>query len=125
MIKNEYLILGLFLLLFQLATAQQPADNIVRGNVFSKTDGPLMMVNIVETDPSNRILSATATDMNGNFSLKIKNQNNVLKFSYIGFKTLSFPIGNQRMFNVEMKDDSKKINEITIVAKKKVNTGSF
>lgn len=122
--KNRYLIYSLLTLFFQVVIAQQSTDNIVRGKVFSKAEGPLIMVNIVEIDPSNRILSATVTDMNGDFSLKIKSQNNVLRFSYIGFRTQSYNIGSQRVFNVELKDDNR-INEVTVIAKKKVNTGSF
>ena len=42
--------------------------------------------NVVEKDKNNRIVSQTITDMNGNFTMNIKDPNNTLEISYIGYK---------------------------------------
>ena len=46
-------------------------------------DGPVMMANVIEVDAGNRIVSATQTDFNGNFSMQVKSPKNKLKFSCI------------------------------------------
>ena len=56
-------------------------------------DGPVMMANVVEVDAGNRIVSATQTDFNGNFSMQVKSPKNKLKFSYVGDKTIKKKFG--------------------------------
>ncbi|MGM9633063.1 MAG: carboxypeptidase-like regulatory domain-containing protein, partial [Alloprevotella sp.] len=50
------------------------AQKRISGHVWSSADnGPVVMANVAEIDKSNRAVSATQTDANGNFSLAIKN----------------------------------------------------
>jgi hypothetical protein len=72
------------------------AQKRISGHVWNKSDGPVIMANVVELDGSNRIVSATTTDVNGNFSMTIKNPNNRLKVSYIGYATQTMKIGTDR-----------------------------
>ena len=52
---------------------------IVQGGVTSKTDGEALIgVSVSEIDDNNRVLSATITDFNGHYVLKVKNPNNRL-----------------------------------------------
>lgn len=104
--------------------AQETSGIIIRGKVFSQLDGPLMAVNVIETDANNRIISATVTDINGNFALKIRNTANQLKISYVGMQPYTSIIGNQTVFNIELKD-MMTINEVTVRATRMVNTGGL
>ena len=78
--KNIILI---FVLIFctQKTLAEDVTDNIIRGKVYSATDGGLIMVNVVEIDQNNRIVSSAATDAGGNFSMKIKNKTTSKRYS--------------------------------------------
>ena len=58
------------------AVAQQKR---ISGHVFNPKDGAVVMANVVEKDKTNRVVSATQTDMSGNFSMTIKNPNNRLE----------------------------------------------
>ena len=53
----------------------------------------------------------------------------VLEFSYIGFKPIEVVVGNQRVINVTMVEDSEQLEEVVVVAygtqKKKDLTGSI
>ena len=63
------------------------AQKRITGHVWSSADkGPVVMANVAEIDKSNRAISATQTDANGNFSLSIKNPGNTLQISYIGLQ---------------------------------------
>ncbi|MGI6219066.1 MAG: SusC/RagA family TonB-linked outer membrane protein [Bacteroidaceae bacterium] len=102
------------------------ADNMVRGTVTSKADGlPMMQVNVTEVDANNRIFSATVTDMNGEFSMKIKNPKNSLQFKYIGYKTVTRGMSSgERVFNIEMEEDNM-LETVSITAKRTSNTGAL
>ena len=98
------------------------AQVIVTGTVADEIE-PLMMVNVVEVDESGRFVEATTTDMNGNFSMRVKNTKDKLQFSYIGYKTQLLPIGDRKVFNIVMKDENL-IEEVVIKATVKKSTGS-
>ena len=87
-----YMTMGL-LLVSSLAMAQITR---ISGTVSDDFD-VLPGVNVVEIDASNRMVNATVTDMNGNFVLPVKSQKNKVKFSYMGFKTITLPI-NKTVF---------------------------
>ena len=99
------------------------AQVIVTGTVADEIE-PLMMVNVVEVDESGRFVEATTTDMNGNFSMRVKNTKDKLQFSYIGYKTQLLPIGDRKVFNIVMKDENL-IEEVVIKATVKKSTGGL
>ena len=73
--KNIFGLLLVFMLLTPLSALRsfaQEANDVISGTV-SDALGPIMQANVVEIDNANRIVSSTTTDMNGNFSFKIKN----------------------------------------------------
>ena len=87
-------------------------------------DGPVMMCNVTERDANNRIVSASQTDINGNFSMEIKSTANKLQVSYIGYKTKTVPIGDKTVFDIEM-EDQQTLKEVVVVAKKRFNHGGL
>ena len=99
------------------------AQVIISGTVADAIE-PLMMVNIVEVDESGRFIEATTTDMNGNFSMRVKNTKDKLQISYIGYRTELLPIGDRRVFNIVMKDENQ-IQEVVIKAQVKRNAGGL
>lgn len=78
--------------------------------------------NVVELDKNNRIVSQTVTDMNGNFTMNIKDPNNTLKISYIGYKTYAQKLGSKNVFKITLEDNTKTITEVKVTAKKKAPT---
>ena len=81
--KIKYLLLAAFAMVSAFASAQGIR---ISGTVMAP-DGPVMMCNVTERDANNRIVSASQTDINGNFSMEIKSTANKLQVSYIGYKT--------------------------------------
>lgn len=96
-----------------LSGYSQKAGDVVTGTV-SDSMGPLMMANVVELDETNRIVSSTITDINGNFSFKIKDPKNRLKFIFVGNEPKIVPIKGTT-YNIVM-DSSNEIEEVTIVS---------
>ena len=104
----------------QMALAQ--TDNRISGTVVDDF-GPVMMANVVERDANNRIVNATATDANGNFSMPIKSGKNKLVVSFIGNKTQVLDIGNKRTFRVVMGSDAVAIQEVVVKANRTQSGG--
>ena len=121
---KKILIVVLVISSIQSLPAQNSTDNIIQGKISSSNEGSLIMVNVVEIDQNNRIISSSVTDANGNFSMKIKSKTNKLKVSYIGYKTQIFTIGEKKIFNVNLVDEFE-MSEVTVKAKKTVNTGTL
>ncbi len=97
------------------AFAQKVGD-IISGTVNDDL-GPVAFANVVELDAANRIVANAVTDMNGNFSFKLKNPKNKLRVTYVGYKTVTLPI-NKLKFNIRMKDEMQ-IDEVVVTSKKK------
>lgn len=97
------------------ANAQQAGD-IISGTVTDDM-GPVMMANVVELDGSNRIVASTTTDLNGNFSFKLKNPKDKLRITFVGYKTVTLPF-NKTKFAIKLQDATH-IKEVTVVAKKR------
>lgn len=111
---KSLLIGGLLGLMSQTALAQKAGD-MVTGNVSDDIEG-LMMANVTEVDASNRIVSHTSTDINGNFSFRIKNPKNKIRVSYSGYQTVTIPI-NGFKYNIRLKSIAT-IKEVVVKAKK-------
>ena len=86
--------------------------------------GPVMMATVVEKDANNRIVNHTSTDINGNFSMTIKSQNNTLQISFVGNKTVTLPLKGQTVFNVKMEAQGQ-IQEVVIKGVRRQNSGGL
>lgn len=115
-------VMGLLLITIQLSA--QPV--IVRGRVTEKGNGqPIPGVTVTEKNKENRLVNGVATDINGNYQLKIADANDSLFFSQLGLKTLSRAIKIQRVINVSMAEDIKSLDEVVITTARPANFGGF
>ena len=120
MSKYKFLLTLLFTVIAQTMMAQ---GKVISGTV-EDAMGPIMMANVVERDGNNRIVSATQTDMMGNFSMEIKNPKNKLVFSYVGSKTKIVTIGNQTVFKIKLEDEGTALTEV-VVKGRRTNAGGL
>ena len=100
------------------------AQGVRISGTLTDNEGPVMMGNVVERDANNRIVSATQTDFNGNFSLQVKNTKNKLVFSYVGDKTKVVNIGSQTVFHIKLDPENTQIKEV-VVTSKRSNSGGL
>lgn len=122
MMNKTKFILTSLALFFCVSSAMAQSHRIT-GNVYDDMGG-IMMANVVERDNNNRIVEATVTDINGNFSMVIKNPKDKLVVSYIGYKTWSQVIGNTTKFNIRMQDNTQ-LAEVVVKAKPMTNTNGM
>ena len=113
---KKYSIIFAFFFVFASEAFAQKSGDIVTGTV-TDAMGPVMMANVVEIDKANRIVSSTNTDINGNFSFKIKDPKNRLKFSFVGAKPKIMPI-NGKVYKINLEDQTT-LKEVTVTSKRR------
>ncbi len=102
------------LLTFTTATAQITS---VHGTV-SDDMGPLMAATVCEMDANGRIIESALTDMDGNFTMRIRNPKNTIRFQYVGLKTVELPI-DRTTYNIMMQSEQV-LEEVVVRAQKKM-----
>lgn len=119
--KFKLMLIAMLLVMTQAVMAQ---GQRISGTI---TDdfGPTMGANVVERDANNRIVTAAVTDINGNFSMVIKNPKNKLVVSYVGSKPLVLAIGSRVKFNEKLGANKTTISEVTVKSKRRSNTGGL
>ena len=71
------------------------AGDKISGTVSDEV-GPLMGATVCEIDANGRIFESTITDINGAFSMKVKNPKDHIRFSYVGMRTVTVPIAAKK-----------------------------
>ncbi|GAB6011309.1 SusC/RagA family TonB-linked outer membrane protein [Viscerimonas tarda] len=123
-IKFNYLLLSLFCCLNSVFAQQEQQGILISGNVYCEVDGPVIAANVLELDNNNRFVSASVTDINGNFSMRIINSKNKLQVSYMGFQKQTLEIGQKRTFNIKLIEDNV-LQEVVVTSKTRVSTSGL
>ena len=88
------------------AKAVKSGDKI--SGTVSDEVGPLMGAIVCEINANGRIIESVVTDMNGAFSMKVKNPHDRLCFSYVGLNTVIMPI-DKKEYKIKMEAE---INQV-------------
>ena len=115
-VSSFKLLVSCALCLFCLNAWGQQAGDVISGTV-SDDFGPVVMANVVEIDAANRIVASTVTDINGNFSFRVKNVKDRLRISFVGYKTQTFHF-DRTHYEVTMVDATQ-ISEVTVTARRR------
>ena len=119
-----YLLLMLISCLPGVITAQQ-GKVLIRGVVTSASDGyTLPGANVLIQNKDGRVIGATATDIDGNFSLMSDGRkDNKLIISFAGYKKQTVEVTKETVYNVALKDDVVELKGATVIAARQVNNG--
>ncbi len=82
----------------------------ITGLVKDEEGNPLPGANIMEVGTYRGV----AADVNGNFKFAVKNENSQIKFSFMGFDPQIFTVGQNRVFNVTLKEASTNLDEVVV-----------
>jgi hypothetical protein len=97
----------------------------ITGVVKDQTGEPLIGVNVMEKGTTN----GSITDVDGKYSLTVNGSKAIVTFSYIGYLSQDITVGNQKMIDVTMKEDTEELEEVVVIgygtAKKKDLTGAI
>lgn len=110
--KDTYYLRSIGLLLFCLIPLWIFAQNItVKGVVKDASGEPIIGASVVEKGTSS---NGTITDMDGNFTLKTKN-NASLTVSFIGYITQEMKITGNSVLQIILREDSKTLEEVVVI----------
>lgn len=95
----------------------------IKGVVLDETDSPLIGATVQVKNAK----TGTATDLDGNFTLKA-NSNATLLFSYLGYKNQEVKVKGRNKFTIRMEPDNAMLDEVVVIGygsmKKSDLTGS-
>ncbi|MCB0581938.1 MAG: TonB-dependent receptor plug domain-containing protein, partial [Phaeodactylibacter sp.] len=97
---------------FTLLAVQASAQKTLTGRVAEADGTPLVGVTVSEAGTAN----GTFTDIDGNYSIKVKDENAVLSFSYTGRQPVTRPVAGLQEINVVLEEDAKILDEVVVTA---------
>jgi TonB-linked SusC/RagA family outer membrane protein len=77
----------------------------------SKSNEVMPGVNVILKGTS----SGTITDANGEFSLTVNSDNDILIFSFVGYKKVELPVGTNTILQVGLETDAATLEEVVVV----------
>lgn len=97
----------------------------VTGKVTDAATGEALLgVNVVVQGTTQGVV----TDLDGNYSLDLPNENSTLVFSFIGYVTQTIPVAGQNVIDVALATETQSLEEVVVVGygvqKKKLTTGA-
>lgn len=105
--KRTFTLLTVLLLGVHLLYAQ---NITIKGNV---SDGKESLMGVtVQVKGTSK---ATATDLDGNYTISVPDKKAVLVFSYIGYEKQEVAVGNRTVVNVKMSDNAQLLDEVVVV----------
>ncbi|WP_321345316.1 TonB-dependent receptor [uncultured Draconibacterium sp.] len=112
MMKKTIYQVGFLLILFMCVLSQNSfAQTMVKGSVTEANGDPLIGASVTIKGK----LTGTVTDINGNYSISIENNDAVLIFSFIGYSTQEIAVEGQQKINVQLQESTEGIDEIVVV----------
>ncbi|USD25859.1 SusC/RagA family TonB-linked outer membrane protein [Flagellimonas marinaquae] len=116
MLKNT--IICMVVMLFALQTHAQ--QKTITGQVTDSSGQPLPGVSVLVVGTS----TGTQTDFDGNYTIGVE-QGSVLRFSYIGQKTIERTVGGSSTIDVQMEEDAQALEEVIVTAYGKSTKEAF
>jgi TonB-linked SusC/RagA family outer membrane protein len=102
----------LFWLVLLMAPAAYAQRNVTGRIVSGEDQSALPGVNILVKGSSN----GTITNANGEFTIGVGSENDVLVFSFVGFESQEVTVGNHSSLNITLKTDARQLSEVVVTA---------
>ena len=97
----------------------------VKGQVVDSNGEPIIGASVLEKGTNNGVI----TDIDGNFTLKVRSQNSVIVVSYLGYKTAELSASDKKVRQITLKEDTEVLDEVVVVGygvqKKTTLTGAI
>ena len=87
------------------------AQVTVTGTVYEENGDPIIGATVREKGTT----AGAATDIDGNYTIKVKDADATLVFSYVGFETVEIALKGRTNLNVTMRESSTNLNELVVV----------
>lgn len=109
--SKTFVLFFMMLLLCQVAVFAQQTKTITGNVQDANNDQPLPGVSIVVKDAA----IGTTTDFDGNFTIEVPDNDDILVFSYIGYVSQEVSVGDNTVVNVTLNEDITSLDEVVVV----------
>jgi len=108
----------LFALLLVAVSQGAFAQRTIRGQAINGEDRlPMPGVSVVIKGTT----TGTATNRNGNFTLRVPNNLDTIVVSFVGFKTVEILVGSNTQFDIMLYPDAQVLGEVVVTARRNRN----
>ena len=98
--------------LFVIVPGTLVAQKVAKGTVTTEDGEPLIGVAVkLVSDPTKGVV----TDFDGNFMIAVKNNKEVLEFSYLGYQAQELVADVKKPMSVVLKEDSELLDEVVVI----------
>ena len=98
--------------LFVIGPGTRVAQKVAKGTVTTEDGEPLIGVAVkLVSDPTKGVV----TDFDGNFMIAVKNNKEVLEFSYLGYQAQELVADVKKPMSVVLKEDSELLDEVVVI----------
>lgn len=101
----------------------QKAGDVISGTVSDDFD-VLAGAHVIEINKDNRVMASGVTDMNGNFSFAIRNPQDRLKITYMGYSEKIIPIKGLK-YDIMLEQENQQLQEVVLTQKKRTQTSGL
>ena len=108
-------------LLFCISASYAQEEGVTVTGTVVDAMGELPGVSVVVKGTTNGM----TTDLMGNFKLERVQPDDILQFSFIGYKTQEIKVGSQRTFNITMEEDAQQLDEVVVVGYQEIRKGDL
>jgi TonB-dependent SusC/RagA subfamily outer membrane receptor len=92
---------------------QAAVPGVITGTITEITTGnPVPGATVMVTGTK----TGTMSDLNGNYTLNIKDMNDTLSFSFLGYKSVKVPVQGRKIINVALEESVEVIGEVVVTA---------
>ena len=113
--------ISMSVILSMMAFSVSAQSKIVTGKVIDPNGQPAALVTVELVNQGNHTLLGTTTDMNGEFTLEVKNFKSYnLKFSYLGYDNQLTALGTRNFVHVQMLKSGKLFDENNVSEANKI-----
>ena len=102
-------LLVLFLLIFTSIAFSQNDTKKITGTVVDSKGNPIPSVTVTFEDKN------TSTDLDGKYSIEVKNSKSILRFSYLGFAPQILVVGKNKEINITLVESKIELDEIVVI----------
>ena len=91
---------------------EQMNEKMITGTILDDAGLPIVGANVTVKGTS----KGTISDLDGVFKLSVPQNNSVLVISFIGYKTVTLPVGVHTTLKVVMEPEAEQLNEVVVTA---------
>ena len=99
----------LFLLIFTSIIYSQTDTKKISGTVVDDKDAPIPGVTVTFEDKD------TVTDLDGKYSIEVKNSKSILRFSYLGYAPQIVVVGKNKEINIALQEEKNQLDEVVVI----------